>query len=72
MVKKGDFVWLITMRFHPLWFVDNNQVLILINLLNEVRIAPKGFLFRDNLPCQTLTGKYLQDLPSRSSELLSD
>ena len=45
MVKKGDFVWLITMRFHPLWFVDNNQVLILINLLNEVRIAPMDFFF---------------------------
>ncbi|CIV54994.1 Uncharacterised protein [Streptococcus pneumoniae] len=34
MVKKGNFVWLITMRFHPLWFVYNNQVLILINFLH--------------------------------------
>ncbi len=61
MVKKGNFVWLITMRFHPLWFVYNNQVYL--DKLPALSLGcPKGSSFGDNLPRQKSTGKHLQDL----------
>ena len=43
MVEKGNFIRLISVSFHAFGLVDDNEMLVLINLLNEVWIAPKDF-----------------------------
>ena len=36
VIEKGDFTRLISVSFHSLWLVDDNEMLVLVNLLNEV------------------------------------
>lgn len=58
MIEKAISFWLVTVSFHSLRLVDDNEMLVLINLLNEVWIAQR-ISFGDNLPRQKSTGKCL-------------
>ena len=45
MVEQSDFCRLIAVTFHAVWLVDNNEMLVLIELLDQMRLASGEFFF---------------------------
>lgn len=45
MVEQSDFCRLIAVTFHAVWLVDDNEMLVLIELLDQMRLASGEFFF---------------------------
>lgn len=45
MVEQSDFCRLIAVTFHAVWLVDDDEMLVLIELLDQMRLASGEFFF---------------------------
>lgn len=45
MVEQSDFCRLIAVAFHAVWLVDDDEMLVLIELLDQMRLASGEFFF---------------------------
>ena len=45
MVEQSDFCRLIAVTFHAVWLVDDDEMLVLIELLDQMRLARGEFFF---------------------------
>ena len=46
MIEKCNFFWLIPVSFHTFWFVHDDQMLVLVDFLDKIRISPNNFFCR--------------------------
>ena len=45
MIEQSDFCRLIAVTFHAVWLVDDDEMLVLIELLDQMRLARGEFFF---------------------------
>ena len=45
MVEQSDFCRFIAVAFHAVWLVDDDEMLVLIELLDQMRLASGEFFF---------------------------
>lgn len=45
MVEQSDFCRFIAVTFHAVWLVDDDEMLVLIELLDQMRLASGEFFF---------------------------